>query len=308
MIFDAFEPYLLRTFVAVCHHGSLSGAAQQAGRAQSALSAQIRRLEELLGQRLLRRTGRGVVPTTEGELLLSYATRILALGETVATRLKERTVMGTVRVGLSEDVAVTTLPAALGRLRRTCPHMHMEITVDHGDALAQRWHDGLLDVAIGVSSVFAADPVRTWNVPLYWVCAIDDEVDPALPLDVIVYAEPCAWRRLMFDALLAAGRDFRVTVTSPNVGVISAAVENGLGVALLPADNINPHTMRVIALAPAGNAALSVNYGLFAVPRQTESIRATVELLSEGFHLMTQPRVKGLSLCDTPPPTPAPAQ
>lgn len=228
MISDAFEPYLLRTFVAVCHHGSLSGAAQQAGRAQSALSAQIRRLEELLGQRLLRRTGRGVVPTTEGELLLSYATRILALGETVATRLKERTVMGTVRVGLSEDIAVSALPAALGRLRRASPHVHLDITVDHGDALAERWHDGLLDVAVGVSSVFAADPVHTWNMPLYWVCGIDDEIDPASALDVIVYAEPCAWRRLMFDALLAAGRDFRVTVTSPNIGVIMAAVESGL--------------------------------------------------------------------------------
>eukprot|EP01132_Coremiostelium_polycephalum_P016628 gene16628-19979_t len=222
MISDAFEPYLLRTFISVCQHGSLSGAAQQAGRAQSALSAQIRRLEELLGQRLLRRTGRGVVPTTEGELLLTYATRILALGETVAARLKERTVMGNVRVGLSEDVAVV---------------------VDHGDALAERWSDGELDVAIGVSSSFNADPVHAWNVELYWVCAIDEEIDAALPLDVIVYAEPCAWRRLMFDALLNAGRDFRVTVTSPNIGVITAAVEGGLGVALLPAENIRPETM-----------------------------------------------------------------
>lgn len=250
------------------------------------------------------------LPTTEGELLLSYATRILALGETVAARLKERTVMGNVRVGLSEDIAVSAMPAALGRLRRACPHVHMEITVDHGDALAERWHEGLLDVAIGVSSVFAADPVLSWDMPLYWVCGIDDEIDPLLPLDVIVYAEPCAWRRLMFDALLAAGRDFRVTVTSPNVGVITAAVENGLGVALLPADNIRTDTMRVIALAPGASPALSVHYGLFAVQRQSDSVRAAIELLSEGFHRMTQthhlPAHTGLIACDTPQPTPAP--
>ncbi|MDQ3596687.1 MAG: LysR family transcriptional regulator [Pseudomonadota bacterium] len=289
MISDAFEPYLLRTFISVCQHGSLSGAAQQAGRAQSALSAQIRRLEELLGQRLLRRTGRGVVPTTEGELLLTYATRILALGETVAARLKERTVMGNVRVGLSEDVAVSALPAALGRLRRACPHLHLEVVVDHGDALAERWNDGELDVAIGVSSSFNADPVHAWNVELYWVCAIDEEIDAALPLDVIVYAEPCAWRRLMFDALLNAGRDFRVTVTSPNIGVITAAVEGGLGVALLPAENIRPETMRIISLAESDGPILSVNYGLYAVPRQSDSIRAAVELLTESFHAMTQP-------------------
>lgn len=67
MISDAFDPALLRTFVAVCQHGSLSRAAEQAGRAQSALSTQIRRLEELVGKRLLHRTGRGVLPTTDGE-------------------------------------------------------------------------------------------------------------------------------------------------------------------------------------------------------------------------------------------------
>nr|WP_256344728.1 LysR family transcriptional regulator [Pseudomonas sp. I8001] len=237
----------------------------------------------------MRRTGRGVVPTTEGELLLTYATRILALGETVAARLKERTVMGNVRVGLSEDVAVSALPAALGRLRRACPHVHLEVVVDHGDALAERWNDGELDVAIGVSSSFNADPVHAWNVELYWVCAIDEEIDAALPLDVIVYAEPCAWRRLMFDALLNAGRDFRVTVTSPNIGVITAAVEGGLGVALLPAENIRPETMRIISLAESDGPILSVNYGLYAVPRQSDSIRAAVELLTESFHAMTQP-------------------
>ncbi|NWA04861.1 LysR family transcriptional regulator [Pseudomonas gingeri] len=290
MISDAFDPYLLRTFVSVCQHRSLSGAANQAGRAQSALSAQIRRLEEQLGQRLLRRTGRGVVPTTEGELLLSYAIRILALGDTVAARLKERTLMGNVRIGLSENVAVSTLPAALGRLRRTCPHVHLEISVEHGDALAERWHEGALDVAIGVSSAFTADPLRSWNVDLYWVCAIDDDIDPQKPLDVIVYAEPCSWRRLMFDALLQAGRDFRVAVTSPNIGVITAAVENGLGVALLPAESIRPETMRVVSLAGASSGpVLSVNYGLFVVHRQNDSIRAAVSLLSDSLHSMTRP-------------------
>ncbi|OXC89929.1 LysR family transcriptional regulator, partial [Achromobacter sp. KAs 3-5] len=75
-----FDPALLRTFVAVCRYGSLSRAAEMSGRAQSALSTQIRRLEEMVGKRLLHRTGRGMAPTTEGELLLSYANRILALG------------------------------------------------------------------------------------------------------------------------------------------------------------------------------------------------------------------------------------
>lgn len=134
-----FDPALLRTFVAVCRYGSLSRAAEMSGRAQSALSTQIRRLEEMVGKRLLHRTGRGMAPTTEGELLLSYANRILALGEAAAARLRERAVAGSVRIGLSEDVAVAALPAALGRLRRACPNLHLEVVIDDGERLAARW-------------------------------------------------------------------------------------------------------------------------------------------------------------------------
>ena len=72
---------LLRLFVAVCRQGSLSRVAGQTGRTQSALSMQMRRLEDLLDRQLLQRTGRGVVPTAEGELFLGYATRMLALGD-----------------------------------------------------------------------------------------------------------------------------------------------------------------------------------------------------------------------------------
>lgn len=278
-----FDPALLRTFVAVCRHGSLSRAADQAGRAQSALSTQIRRLEEQVGKRLLHRTGRGMAPTTEGELLLSYANRILALGEAAAARLRERAVAGSVRIGLSEDVAVAALPAALGRLRRACPQLHLEVVVDDGERLAARWQEGTLDVAVGVCAAFVDEPVQTWAVDLHWVCAIDEAPDPDAPLDVIVYAEPCSWRRLAFDALTAAGRDFRVTLTSHNVGATIAAVENGLGVALLSSECVRPDTMRIISLGPDSASGLRAQFGMYASKRQNDSGRAAVSLLRESL-------------------------
>lgn len=278
-----FDPALLRTFVAVCRHGSLSRAADQAGRAQSALSTQIRRLEEQVGKRLLHRTGRGMAPTTEGELLLSYANRILALGEAAAARLRERAVAGSVRIGLSEDVAVAALPAALGRLRRACPQLHLEVVVDDGERLAARWQEGTLDVAVGVCAAFVDEPVQTWAVDLHWVCAIDEAPDPDAPLDVIVYAEPCSWRRLAFDALTAAGRDFRVTLTSHNVGATIAAVENGLGVALLSSECVRPDTMRIISLGPDSASGLRAQFGMYASKRLNDSGRAAVSLLRESL-------------------------
>lgn len=285
-----FDPALLRTFVAVCRYGSLSRAADQAGRAQSALSTQIRRLEEMVGKRLLHRTGRGMSPTTEGELLLSYANRILALGEAAAARLRERAVAGSVRIGLSEDVAVAALPAALGRLRRSCPQLHLEVVVDDGERLAARWQEGTLDVAVGACAGFVDEPVETWAVDLHWVCGIDDTADPDQPLDVIVYAEPCSWRRLVFDALTAAGRDFRVSLTSHNVGATIAAVENGLGVAVLTTECLRPDTMRVISIGDEGAPPLSAQFGMYAAQRLNESGRAAVSLLRESLQGWAMPR------------------
>ena len=286
-----FDPALLRTFVAVCRHGSLSRAADQAGRAQSALSTQIRRLEEMVGKRLLHRTGRGMSPTTEGELLLSYANRILALGEAAAARLRERAVAGSVRIGLSEDVAVAALPAALGRLKRSCPQLHLEVVVDDGERLAARWQEGTLDVAVGVCAGFVDEPVETWSVDLHWVCGIDDAPDPDQPLDMIVYAEPCSWRRLVFDALTAAGRDFRVALTSHNVGATIAAVENGLGVAVLTTECVRPDTMRIISIGPDGASGLSAQFGMYASKRLNESGQAAVSLLRESLRGWTAPRI-----------------
>lgn len=286
-----FDPALLRTFVAVCRHGSLSRAADQAGRAQSALSTQIRRLEEMVGKRLLHRTGRGMSPTTEGELLLSYANRILALGEAAAARLRERTVAGSVRIGLSEDVAVAALPAALGRLRRSCPQLHLDVVVDDGERLATRWHDGTLDIAVGACVGFVDEPIETWTVDLHWACGIDVAPAPDQPLDVIVYAEPCSWRRLAFDALTAAGRDFRVSLTSHNVGATIAAVENGLGVALLTTECLRPDTMRVISIGEDDGPGLSAQFGLYAAQRLNESGRAAVSLLRASLRGWTASRL-----------------
>ena len=91
---------LLRTYVAVCRQGSLSRVAAQTGRTQSSLSMQMRRLEGLLQRHLFQRTGRGVVPTAEGELFLGYATRILALGDEAVARLQQAGIGGGVRIGL----------------------------------------------------------------------------------------------------------------------------------------------------------------------------------------------------------------
>lgn len=273
---------LLRSYVAICRQGSLSRVAGQTGRTQSSLSMQMRRLEALLGRHLFQRTGRGVVPTAEGELFLGYATRMLALGDEAAARLQDRRLSGEVRIGLAEEVASAALPAALGRLRRASREIGLEVAVEHSVALGRLWQEDGLDVMVAPTSVVAADALASWNVALQWVCARGHEIAEGRPLDLVAFAAPCLWRRRMIEALAAAGREHRVGFSSQSVTGLQVAIENGFGVGLLPPEAVRPATMRVLTASSGLPAALTVQYGLYARDRRTPVVEAAIEALLEG--------------------------
>jgi DNA-binding transcriptional LysR family regulator len=271
---------LLRTFVAVCRQGSLSRVAAQSGRTQSALSMQMRRLESLLGRHLFQRTGRGVLPTPEGEIFLGYATRILALGDEAWARLRETAVSGTVRIGLAEEIANSALPVALGRLHRIYPDVQLDVVVEHSMALGPLWEEGNTDIIIApTSSLGAIDAMVTWNVELQWVSAIDYVQPSDQPLQLVVFAAPCLWRRRMIEALAATGREHRITFTSQSVMGLQAAIENGLGIGLLPPDSIRTETMRTLDGSLGLPEPLTVQYGLYARDRRAHVVDATIDVL-----------------------------
>ncbi|HEV7367463.1 LysR substrate-binding domain-containing protein [Arenibaculum sp.] len=274
---------LLRTYVAVCRQGSLSRVAAQTGRTQSALSMQMRRLESLLERQLFQRTGRGVVPTAEGELLLGYATRILALGDEAVARLQQADISGGVRIGLAEEVATAALPAALGRLHRAYPDIRLDVVVDHSIALGRLWGEDGLDIMIGPTSAVVADALTSWNVELQWVCAPDYVLDQERPLDLVTFAAPCLWRRRMIDALAAAGREHRITLTSQSVTALQAAIENGLGVGLLPPEAVRAGSIRALKASASLPGPLTVQYGLYARDRRTPVVDAAIGVLLEGI-------------------------
>lgn len=271
---------LLRTFVAVCQQGSLSRVAAQTGRTQSTLSMQMRRLESLLERHLFQRTGRGVVPTAEGEIFLGYATRILALSDEAYARLRETTVAGSVRIGLAEEIANSALPAALGRLHRAHPDVQLDVVVEHSTALGHSWEESTMDIMIApTSAVSAVDALVTWNVELQWVSASDYVQEAGRPLELIVFASPCLWRRRMIEALAATGRDHRITFTSQSVMGLQAAIENGLGIGLLPPDSIRTETMRTLDASAGVPDPLTVQYGLYARDRRTRVVDAAIDVL-----------------------------
>jgi DNA-binding transcriptional LysR family regulator len=277
----AIDPHLLSAFTTVCRLGSVTQAADALGRTQSALSMQIRRLEDLVGRPLLRRTGRGMRPTLEGEVFLGYALRILALGDEALTRVHGTAVDGVARVGLPEEIALTALAAALGRFQQAHPTVSLEVSVDITAAMEPLWRNGTLDVMVGVPSLVSSEPVATWWVGLQWVCGGGYDLERP-QLDLVVSAEPCLWRERMLEAVTAAGRAWRIAFTSPSIAALQSAVEGGLGIALLTPECIRPTMRKVTAIEGLPNP-LMVQYGLYARRNPSNAVEALVRALLQGI-------------------------
>src|ERR1700716_564584 len=132
----------LRTLASAEDLGGMNRAAERVGRSQSAVSQQMRKLEEKIGQRLFRKQGRGLMLTEAGELLLKYARRILALNDEAVAALSGPGLEGAVRIGLPGDFAETWLPSALGRFKRAHPMVRVQASVDRNAVLLERLENG----------------------------------------------------------------------------------------------------------------------------------------------------------------------
>ncbi|NNM57011.1 LysR substrate-binding domain-containing protein [Acidocella sp.] len=225
---------LLRNFLVCTRLGSISRAAGALGRTQPALSQQLRRLEDLVGDMLLERNSGGVTLTAAGAALVPYAERILALSGEALAGVPRSKLSGRCSVGVLEDFTGTALPSVFADFARMHPDTTLEllslVSVDTQEALdAGRIQLALCDAA------FLRRPLR-WSrlMPLLWAAAegFDTSIDP-VPL--VVFSEPCSWRGLMQAALSSAGRRWRVAFESGSLTAVQAAVRAGLGVtALLP--------------------------------------------------------------------------
>lgn len=236
------DHHLLRTFVTVAEAGSLSRAGERLRLAQPTVSLQMKRLEEVLGCRLIERTPRSFVLTGEGETLLAYGRRILALCDEAVARLSEPAMTGLVRLGTPEDFATTHLSGVLSAFARQHPNVALEVTTDLTLNLVERFAAGEFDlVLVKREPLGPSEGVRVWREALVWARSASGpdpfaQTTPALPL--VVSPHPCVYRRRAMRALDRAGRPWRVAYTSTSLAGAQAAVRAGLGVTVLPKDMV----------------------------------------------------------------------
>ncbi|MFM0505353.1 LysR substrate-binding domain-containing protein [Paraburkholderia caffeinilytica] len=279
---------LLRAFVTVAETGAVGVAAARLARTQAAVSMQLRRLEEELGQRLLDRSPRGVQLTEAGHLLLPFAHTILGAGADARRALSAGQVSGTVRLGMLEDIAVGRLPRALRRFSIAYPQVALEIVVDTSPALSNRLADGGLDVVVGDPALVEAAPLLTWTQPLFWVGARGFSRDGDVALPVVAFGGACLWQQQVLTALRRAGIAWRIVCTSTSLPAVQSAVEAGLGVSVLLDGNIRSESMRVLGQADGLPDAPTADFGLFMRPvsgAQAAAVQTLQTFLCEELHL-----------------------
>ena len=227
---------VLRSFATGFELGSFARAADRLGRSQSAISTQLRKLEEQVGQKLVRKSGRGLALTTAGESLLSYARRILDLNDEAVDALRSGAMEGWVRLGLPQDFAETWLPGVLGRFARAHPGLRVEVRTERHAHLVDRTLRGELDLSLAWGDhPEAPHGEKLADLPVVWIGRPDwggiDHLG-AEPLPLIAFEPPCIFRDAGIAALDRAGIPWRLAFTSPSLAGLWAAAEAGLGITL----------------------------------------------------------------------------
>lgn len=226
---------LLRSFVSVVDAGGFTRAGERVHRTQSTVSQQIRRLEQTLGRALLDRIGKRATPTEEGERLLSYARRILALADEARDAVARPTGGGIVRLGIPEDFAAHGLTEMLSEFARSTPGLRLDVRCDLSINLRRDIERGELDVALFKRDRGETGALSCWPEYLHWVTSRRQPVDIRRnPLPLAVFPQGCLYRNRAIHALEAAGRAWHIAYTSPNFSSIQAAVSGGLGISILP--------------------------------------------------------------------------
>ena len=233
---------VLRTLVRAHELGTFHRAAMEVGRSQSAVSQQLRRLEEQVGEKLFVKRGRGLVPTEAGEVVLGYARRILGLNDAALRAVRGQLLEGVIRFGLPGDFAESWLPAALGRFNRAHRSVRIEAVVDRNRRLLERLDRGELDLVLAIGSPSRPDAHLLATLPLVWIGSRSFEPihAPGAPVPLAVFDSPCFFRQSALAMLDRAGIPSRIAFVSPSLHGLWAAVAAGLGVTLRTAVGLPP--------------------------------------------------------------------
>lgn len=235
----------LQSFCAIADCGSFTEAARRVNKTQSAVSMQIKRLEERLGRPLLSREGRSVSLTNHGDILYARARRMLRINAEIMDLFSDGDLSGTIHFGVPDDYAVRLLPVILSSFQRTHPKIVVDVKCQPSEELIEGMKTGKYDLIVfsqGTSHEYG-ELFRTER--MFWVASHGGQALSQDPLP-IAGGHHCCWKDNAVEALNRIGRDYRIAYTSSNAIAIASAVLTDLAVGFLPESALQPG-MRVIS-------------------------------------------------------------
>jgi DNA-binding transcriptional LysR family regulator len=250
-----FDTGLLQAFIAVHQANGFTRAAEQLHLTQSAVSHQIRRLEELVGRPLFRRTTRRLSLTADGEDFLRHAERILQAQDALAQHFRCSPIEGTVRFGVPESFMREGLPQLLHQFSRSCPNVRLEVSVGLTLDVATMLRERELDLAVVVSVSGTTEGALLRRMPLVWAAAEGFERHNGASLPLAYSPLPCVCHQVGVAALGSAAIPWHGAFSSHSLEDLRSAALSGLAVAIFTSDNLRP-----------GMVALDQRDGLPALP------------------------------------------
>jgi DNA-binding transcriptional LysR family regulator len=226
---------LLRTLVAVTEMRSFTKAAQSLGVTQPAVSAQIKRLQYLLGYEVLDKSAPGVSLTPRGEIVVNNARRLLSINDEILQLTSGHMPGQSIRLGIPIDYAGSRLPGTLVRFRRQWPDISYNVSSGPVDDMLRDLKQGELDLVLGLFTDAPAIAARhVWTQKAVWVHSEATTLDAAGPVPLVSYGGDSACQRLAVAALHRAGLDCNFVFTSHSLMSLMAAVAAGFGVMVVP--------------------------------------------------------------------------
>lgn len=278
---------VLRTFVAIAETGSFTAAANAVFRTPSAVSMQIKKLEELLGCSVFERDARSVSLTADGELLLDYARRLLALNREAVSKFVMPDISGVVRLGSPDDFGERILPAVLRRFAQTHPSIAVDVVIDQSSNLRKRMANRQLDLTL----LTCTDGMDETNVqviftePIVWAGAKGGGAHLREPLPLSIWEEGCAWRAGALKAMERDGRDYRIAYMSAHATGQRSAILSDLAIAPLPKSFLRDDLVELgveDGLPEMGN----YHIGMIVAPDASAPVQAAAEHIRAAFEML----------------------
>lgn len=219
----------LRSFVAVADAGGVTRAAGFLNLTQSAVSMQLKRLEELLGLALIDRSGRGVRLTPAGEQLLSYARRMVEMNDEIYARLTQTDLMGEIVLGVPHDVVYPVIPRVMKRMQRDFPRVRLQLISSYTTELKEQFARGAVDVILTTEADPGQGGEALIEVPLCWYGAPGGTAWKSRPLR-IAFSRHCGFRPIAAALLDREGTAWELAVDSESDRMIEVSVSADMAV------------------------------------------------------------------------------